>query len=256
MKPKIATPISKLFNNSSLQKEILELSDVVELREYSNPIESDLPRIYHCDWSVVDVWSAEEVEKIANIIRSNNPQLVTFHVNSCYFKPPIEDDMFVPSGEKLAESELIGNARRNLEKLETAVGRKFQKGVENTNYYPTGAYEIVTTPEFLNKLMSEFDMKFLLDMAHAQITAINKKIALEDYLGRLNLDRAIQMHISRPDKNETLAKDIHESLEDDDWDMVRKLVSRCPNLQYMTLEYYKDDKKLILMLKKLKEILA
>ena len=253
---KIATPVSRLFNSSSRKAEILGLSDVLEVREYSQAVQSELPRIYHCDWSIIGQWSEKDVREIADVIRGNNPELVTFHVNSCYLKPQVENGMFVPVGRKLAQSELLENARENLEKLEAATGRKFRKGVENNNYYPSGAYELVTDPEFLNKLMSEFDMKLLLDMAHAQITAINKKISLEDYLGKLNLANVVQLHISRPDKNIDLARDIHESLFDEDWELVRKITARCENLQYLTLEYYKDDEKLIAMLKTLRSVLS
>lgn len=253
---KIATPVSTIFNATPLLADILELSDVLEVREYSRPVNSLLPRIYHCDWSIIDEWSQENVQEIANMILNNNPELVTFHVNSCYQKPPVVDGMFQPSGRKFSEKELLDHARANLQKLDAAVARAFQKGIENTNYYPSGAYEMVTDPEFLTALATEFGFQFLLDMAHAQVTAINKKITLEEYLSKLDLAKVVQFHISRPDKNPQLARDAHEVLEDDDWELVEQLMARCPNLKYMTLEYYKNDEKLLAMLKKLREILA
>lgn len=255
---KIATPVSTIFNATPRLSEILELTDVLEVREYSRPVASPLPRIYHCDWSIVDEWSAKEIQEIVNMILNNKPELVTFHVNSCYQRPPVADGMFQPQGRKFSGEELMDRARANFARLEEKLGKLPLKAVENTNYYPTGAYEIVTDAGFINKLMAEFDLHLLLDVAHAQITAINKKIAFEDYLGELNLGKAVQFHLSRPGKDpkdSDLARDFHEVLEDFDWTLIKSMIPRCPNLEYLTLEYYKNDEQLISMLKKLRKII-
>ena len=258
MKPKIATPVSTIFNATPRLSEILELSDVLEVRELSRPVASGLPRIYHCDWSLIEPWTERELQEITNIIAGNHPQLVTFHLHACYPKPPLADGMFQPHGERMSTAEMIANAQANQANLEAKLGKAIPMGVENNNYYPTGAYETVTDAEFINTLMDKLDLKLLLDVAHAQITAVNQKINLEDYLSGLNLVNAVQLHLSRPGrdpKDSSLARDFHEALENGDWEIVKMIMPRCPSLQYLTLEYYKDDMKLLAMLKILKDIL-
>lgn len=255
---KIATPVSTILNATARLAEILELSDVLEMRELSRPVASSLPRIYHCDWSLIEPWTERELQEITNIILNSQPRLATFHLHACYPRPPLEDGMFQARGRKMSAEEMIQNARVNKANLEQKLGRTISMAVENNNFYPTGAYETVTEGKFINVLMAKLDCKLLLDVAHAQITAVNQKISLEKYLGSLDLSRAVQFHLSHPDRDQkdpALARDFHEALQDDDWTLVKNLIPRCPNLEYLTLEYYKDDSHLVAMLKKLREIL-
>ncbi len=256
---KIATPVSTIFHATAHLAEILDLSDVLEWRELSRPVASSLQRIYHCDWSLISPWSDRELQEITNIIINNKPDLVTFHLHACYVNPPLENGMFMPIGKPMTREEMFGHARTNLQNLKEKLGKSLPWAVENNNFYPTGAYTEVTDGGFITELTNELGLNILLDLAHAQITAVNQNITLEEYLGFLDLEKVVQLHLSRPGrdaKDPNLAKDFHEVLEDDDWVLVKSIMPRCVNLQYVTIEYYKNDANLITMLKKLREVIT
>ena len=252
---KIATPISTLFEKSPRQGEILALSDAVELRDHSAAVSTNLPRLFHCEASIIEPWDEREAGRIARIILDNKVELVSFHLSSCFVKPPVKDGMFQPEGRKMPDGEMTENAKRNKAALLEKVKSPLIIAVENNNYYPTEAYEVVTGAEFINSLAERLDLKILLDISHVRVTAGNRRIEPEDYLGRLDLGKVIQAHLSRPGQDGELWRDAHDALEDEDWRLAADVMSRCPNLQYATVEYYKDEQKLIGMLKMLREIL-
>ena len=48
------------------------------------------------------------------------------------------------------------------------------------NYYPTKAYDIVADGSFISEVVKSNKL-FLFDLAHAQVTASNKKISFKIY---------------------------------------------------------------------------
>lgn len=253
---KIATPVSTLFAQApAALPEILALSDALELRDHSPAVDSSLPRLFHCEASIVEPWPKGEAERIAGIVKANDVELLTLHLNSCFVKPPVADGMFQPEGQKMTAREMKQNAQQNKDALLAKLGKPVAIAVENNNYYPTPAYEIVTDPEFINALTATLDLRLLLDIAHSAVTAVNSGKQQEEYLGQFDFAQVVQIHLARPRQEGKLCRDAHDALEAEDWQRVAEIMKCCPNLQYVTIEYYKDGQKLIAMLKKLREIL-
>ena len=257
MSIKIATPISKLFNSSpQVEKSIVELSDALEVRDLSTNTDFSLPKLYHCEYGILHKWADKEMNQILGII-NKNPEIsfITFHLPACYENSPIENNVYMPVGHKMSISEMRENARWNIKLLREKIGYKIEFGVENNNYFATGAYEIVTEPAFINELLSLLNIKLLLDIGHAQISAFNQNKSTDEYINAFNLDEVYQIHLSSPTLAKEACADSHKELTEEDWDVFKRVLARCPNVQYITIEYYKDLDKLMQMLKRLKKIL-
>ena len=253
---KVATPVSTLFTQTSRLDEILALSDALEVRNNSESLDSPLSRIFHCEACILEPWSEEQLKEIIEIIQSLSVSFVSFHLCSCFIAPPVVDGMFQPEGQRMSETEMIQNALHNQKKFFASLGAPIGMAVENNNFYPTGAYAIVTDPNFINQLAEKLSMHILLDIAHAQVTAANQGVSLDAYLNGIDFSKVVQVHLSRPKQELAVCRDAHMALEPEDWQLAKKIINRCPNLQFATLEYYQNDTQLIAMLKKLKTLIA
>ena len=140
--------------------------------------------------------------------------------------------------------------------LEDILGAGVEIALENNNFFPTGAYLHVTDADFIGQIVEENGLFLLLDVAHSKITAHNRKIAWRDYLRMLPLDRVIQAHVSRSGlRPDGLVFDAHQPLLKEDWDDLRNVLALCKNIEYVTLEVYKDKTVIVDGLKKMREVL-
>ena len=145
---------------------------------------------------------------------------------------------------------MIDNARINTKWLRESIGNKIKIGIENNNYYPTEAYNIITEGDFLQKIVYENDLFFLLDIAHAKVTSANRKIDYNTYLNELPLDRMMQVHICKPTINHAgVSYDSHYLPDSKMFKEVENLSKNYSKLKYFTIEYYKDSERLISKLK-------
>lgn len=255
MSIKIATPISELFvSGDKVQIErLIELSDALEIRDISKEIYSPLPRLYHSDLSIVEKWTEEEFSRVVSTIEKNKAILISFHIVSCFPNALLRDGMFQPTGQKMSKVEMKENAKINVAKLRRGILAEI--AIENNNYFPTGAYDLVTEAAFINELLRDNNLKLLLDLAHSKITAYHRNFRIDEYIKTFDLDRVIQMHLSGIKKTGKLCEDAHLELKDQDWDELIKTINFCPNLEFITIEYYRKIPVLLEMLNKLKKIL-
>ena len=77
-----------------------------------------------------------------------------------------------------------------------------------------------------------------------------------EYIRLLPLDKIIQIHLSKEiySKNGEVY-DAHEIPDNDDIKEFKRLISKYPNIEYVTLEYYKDINELNRFLIHLKKII-
>ena len=126
--------------------------------------------------------------------------------------------------------------------------------VENNNYLNTSAYDIITDGNFISDIVYSNNLFFLLDIAHAKISAINKKIDYQKYLNSLPLDKIIQLHISQHTVSDKIAFDSHIELNDETLLELPFYFQLSKHLRYLTVEYYQSARKLIDLLSKIKKI--
>jgi len=255
---KIATPISTLFSgNQANVQAILALSDALEVRDLSKKTNYGLPLIYHCEFSLIHPWSGKSVDHVRSVVARNpDVSFISLHLLSNYADLATNAaGQFCSSIAQMSKDEMFQNALNNLGTLKKHLPATIVYGVENNNYFPTGAYDIVTEPEFVNNVISKLDIKLLLDLGHSEITAYYQKVNALDYVKNFFLDRVYQIHLSSPLISKSGCQDSHDILTEHDWNFFAKVLPLCPNLQYLTIEYYKDIGELISMLDKLRHIL-
>ena len=261
---KIATPISHFFNNRQHAFEISNKSDCLECRDQCANTKLADQELFHCHLQPIHKLGHSDFRYLEDIIRLKpDLKLITFHATaSC--DNPIKDVnifqidggvVFQPGGQQYSRNEMLEYARRNFSQIKEIVGRYVNIALENNNYYPTEAYRYVTDPEFIRDVVYENDIYFLFDIAHAKVSAHNKKVDYSDYIKGLPLERAIQIHISRKDINEgNVAYDAHNLPKDEDWEEVKRIISTYQSVEYLTVEYYKDVSRVIKSLEKAREI--
>ena len=140
-------------------------------------------------------------------------------------------------------NDMFENAKKNIEYSELFIFDRCKTAVDpNREQQPSriDIYDVVTDASFLSQLTYHFNINFLLDIAHAKITAHNKSLSESKYFSTLPLDRTLQVHLSRHGSNGEKYFDAHDALQSDDWDFFWKLQMSIPNLRYTTIEYYKS----------------
>jgi len=92
-------------------------------------------------------------------------------------------------------------------------------------------------PEQFNRLFTENDVSFLLDLTHAKITAKYRRWNIYDYLRQLPLNRVVEIHVngSGYDK-EGFPRDTHQAMEDEDYKLL-EWVLNYTSPKVVTLEY-------------------
>jgi len=254
---KIATPISHLFKDKAHAERIIAHSGCLECRDDS--LDSVFPgqELFHCDIQPIHRLQKKEFDHLKRI-KSIKPKLrlITFHIASCCDKPVLKNMIFNAGGTVYTEKEMLNNASENIAKIRNIFGEDIGIAIENNNYYPTEAYEYVTEPEFISKLVNENDIGLLFDIAHARVASYNKKTAYETYRDALPLSRVKQLHISAygVNKNDGIAYDMHEYPKDEDFSEAAYLL-KCFDIGYLGVEYYKDTENLIKSLKEARKLI-
>lgn len=253
---KIVTPVSHLFFDRNNAEVISKNSDYLEIRERTINLNFKNEKFFHCDDDLTLPWSKNfkiQFEKI--IKKKKNLKYITFQATRCCLNAKIVNKVYILSGKKLTRAEMLNEARKNTKWLRKKFRNKFKIGLENNNYYPTKAYDVIADADFISQVVRDNKLFFLLDIAHAKVTASNKKINYETYLKNLPLDLMMQMHICRPKINKKLSLDTHYLPSKKMFKEVKEISKKYKNLKFLTIEYYKDAKKLVNNIRNLKKIL-
>jgi len=243
---KIATPISGLFNDADLVNKLIQASDCLECRPESGLKKYSKEYLFHFDFSPIHEWSREIKEYLKKtILPKEELRLITFHLASSCSDPKLVGGIFQPGGKNYSKEQLLQNAAENFAWLRSIFENKILIAVENNNYYPTEAYKYVTEGDFISQVVHDNNINFLFDLAHAKITAHNKKISYKDYLSGLPIEKTIQIHICKHgiDKN-SLAFDAHELPDEIILKETAEIIKRYP-VEYLTVEYYREAEGLL-----------
>lgn len=253
---KIASPISDFFENKEHADLIMKYSDCLECRDDSFSPTLLKQELFHCELQPIHKFTKgnfKYLEKIGS--NKGDLKLVTFHIASSCDKPYIKKGIFYKGGREYSEKEALSNTIINFKKLKSIFDKRVKFAVENNNYYPTDAYKYITDASFISEVVRENGIYFLFDTAHARVTAHNKGIDYEEYRDSLPLGKTIQIHLSsfRLLRN-GLAYDAHDYLKEIELTEARRLLGG-RTLKYLTIEYYKDIRYLLRLLKLLRGII-
>lgn len=253
---KLATPVSHLFENKEWGNQIIEASDVLECRDRTFKNNDGHQELFHSDFQPIHEVSDKFFKYLENI-RATKPnlKLVSFHMASSCDRPKLKNKMYMPGGRNYSRDDLLKNAHNNFSIIKNIFGSSIKIAVENNNYYPTPAYEHITQPDFINDVLIDNNLFLLFDIAHAKVTCHNKKINYIDYCNQLHLKKAIQLHVCKPGNFEDLKYDAHELPDNEITDELINLIKEFNNIEYVTLEYYKNIDFLIPELQRIKALI-
>ncbi|MEO8612045.1 MAG: DUF692 family multinuclear iron-containing protein [Chloroflexota bacterium] len=127
--------------------------------------------------------------------------------------------------------------------------------IENLDYNPGGAYEYICHPAFIASVLETTNLAFLLDIAHARVSATRLGMPINDYLDQLPFERVRQIHVSGPRWQNGLLIDAHESLLDEDYVLLESVLKKTEPCA-VTLEYGKEEAVLKKELSRLKDVLG
>ena len=143
------------------------------------------------------------------------------------------------------EKDMIGRSTPR-EVLEDGI-RSFINGsnrplmIENMDHNPM--YNRLCTlkesvePAYITEICEKFDLPFLLDTAHASVSAWHLGMDIYDYMDGLPLDRVKEVHLIGSQLTEDQGlKDTHTVLEDRDYQLMDWLMARMKP-EIITLEY-------------------
>lgn len=113
--------------------------------------------------------------------------------------------------------------------------------IENMDHNPmynrVCALKECVEPEYIREICEKYDLRLLLDTAHANVSAWHLQMDIYDYMSKLPLDRVKEVHFIGTVMTEDQGlKDMHTPLEDRDYELMDWLMHRMtPDI--ITLEY-------------------
>ncbi len=154
----------------------------------------------------------------------------------------------------------LSDPRRTKQKMIDTVQRLKQWAplpviLENMPCMPHPHHQIESDPEITSEILATTGCGLLLDLAHARVGARYNGLQPADYLARLPLDKVRQVHVSGPRMRGNNLFDAHESMQDEDYDLLEWTLTRT-RPEVVTLEYFRDRDALREQLCRLKAILG
>jgi len=175
-------------------------------------------------------------------------KFINVEIFSCTLGPVcseyfIDDGRYICQSDILEKSDLKKLIKNRIKFIRNNFNGKI--ALENTNYFYLPAYEYICEPQFITEIIEENDIYFLLDIAHAIISAYNMKMNIREYLNFLPLDRCVEIHLSHIVFIDNILEDSHEIPTIQEYHIIDWLRDRIDfeNI-YFVIEYYNDFEKL------------
>ncbi len=253
------TPISHLFNDETKAKCIIDSSDFLEARERTANLRFPKTTHYHIDFDLNLQLSDKQLNFLKEHVKEREEITnITFQASKDCYEVELKDGIYYPSSDIVPLKKQIENTKLSIKKIKDILGSDRNIGIENNNYFPSGAYNISTSLDYLLAILEFNDLHLLFDMAHGLVTCFNSDIIFKDYSEELlSTKKCKQIHLCQPtyfyEEGRFSAKDSHEipsyELTQLSIDLAHKW-----DIENITVEYYKDSDKLVTYLKYLRKM--
>jgi uncharacterized protein (UPF0276 family) len=111
--------------------------------------------------------------------------------------------------------------------------------LENNVYYVDLPEQEMTEPQFLNALMARTGGGMLLDVHNVVVNATNHGFDARDFIGALDMERVVELHIAGGSELAGLYTDSHAgAVAGAVWELLPEVVAACPNLCAVTFEFH------------------
>jgi uncharacterized protein (UPF0276 family) len=127
--------------------------------------------------------------------------------------------------------------------------------LENVEHWPLPEIDIAVMPDFIARVLDKTGCGFLLDTAHAKVTAHRLNVNVRTYIEDLPLDKVVEIHVCGTTFCEESVIDSHEPLQNEDYDLLTWLLQRTAP-KAITLEYARDPEQVPTQITRLNEIIA
>ena len=95
----------------------------------------------------------------------------------------------------------------------------------------------ITDPSWITAALEISGADFLLDIAHARVSAQHRGDNSEQYINALPLERVLEIHSSAPRMESDGLRDRHLAMQQDEFDWLEWVLGRATQTQTITLEY-------------------
>jgi uncharacterized protein (UPF0276 family) len=211
----------------------------------------DLPFIFHGTDLIVEVGENSGVEdRIKKYLACTDSPWISVHL--VVWETGVQERL--RNGERLPlpdPEQALAQLVRRLEILVNLVPVPVL--VENIEPLPFNGYDFWSQPEYISRVLERSGCGLLLDTGHMRISAERLGMNLETYLGKLPLERVVEIHVSGPRRRGGRLLDGHESLQPVDFRLLESLLSSLTP-QAVTLEYIRDKGTLSWQLKQLRRM--
>jgi len=254
---KVITPISHLFNDPHNAEKISHVSDGLEARERTCNLRFKKTSHYHIDFDLnLGLTEKQKDFLICHVKDRDDIKVLTFQATKDFEKTTIKNGMYHPIGTRLKIDEQLARTKKSIKEIKDIVGSNKIIGLENNNYYPSSAYDIATSKEFIVEAANQNNINLLFDYAHAKVSCINRKENFEDYTNfLLKNTNCIQLHLCKHridiSQDKFLAIDAHDIPCEEITEDALNLCKKYSSISALTIEFYKDSDTLINYLKTL-----
>lgn len=138
----------------------------------------------------------------------------------------------------LTKKEILKLASERIPKLKSLFSGEI--AAENLPNSLNPAKQHVCEPEFISTIVKRYKLKFLFDIAHAEVSAHNMGYSVKNYIDALPLDKTIEVHIHRPGIVNGKWKDMHLPPEKEQYDLLAYAKDRA-DVEYVTYEYVENE---------------
>lgn len=238
---RLCIPLTDLFRSRS--ESLLPLVGAVSFKELSDEDFTGKANFLESSYKIADPAFANQLEAAGLVEALQSGKYESF---ACDIGPNCEKvrgysrdgrPRAVPTSPPVSDQAYLGQVVQNVEWLRTHYAGYFQ--VENNNYFPTGAYERVCEPEFINKITGVDNVGLLLDIGHAAVSAhyLGYKDVMA-YVEALPLHRVREIQLSRAGTLEHGFEDLHDVPGEEEFEIVQEITARGHHVEYLTVEYY------------------
>lgn len=255
---KLLTPISHLFKDENNAQKIIEVSDFLEARERTSELKFINTTHYHIDFDLNIGINEDQIQFLVDKVKPRDEiQFLTFQASRDCYEIELRKGVYYPISKPIPLANQIENTKKSLKQIKDIIGSDRCIGIENNNYYPTGAYDICTSTNYLTEVIYRLNCDLLFDIAHALVTCANKRISFTNYSKKLlETRRCTQIHLCQPkylyNGEPILAIDSHEIPS---FELTEISINLCRKwgIELITVEYYKNAEILISYLNFIKE---
>lgn len=234
----IVTPISHLSTNDLFLDTVLKYGALEARDHFVLPKHFSHIVLYHSELELQKCWDDSCKEQLRQKLSLYwNLQAISFHMVTCFPTYILENGVAQGIGDQLSTETMLMNAFENCNWLKKYFP-DLKILVENNNDLGSSAYDIVTDPGFISRIVLENDINFLYDHAHAMISAFNRRTPLNTYVDNLPNQKLLQIHLSEPSFSNDMAIDSHNPPS---MKQLEFCMSRFKNKAiYFTVEFYKS----------------